>query len=307
MYQLNNLYLWISNDLFLIIIALFIIITLYKATLYILKPFYLKPLLSNSKDKALNPISKLGLDIIDLRTIDLRKIIKAYIFSSDLKKIDLDKRQIINTINPHSYCVSRKDLLFKKALINSDILLPDGSGIVLASRFLFGRRIKKIAGADIHAHLLQHAHLNKKKVFYLGATQNTLDLITKKLKIEYPNIQVASYSPPFKSEFNSEDTKQMIDIVNVFKPDILFVGMTAPKQEKWVEKNKINLSPKTIVSIGAVFDFYAGTVKRSDPFWINLGLEWLPRLIREPRRLWRRNFISTPLFLLSLGKAKLNF
>ncbi|MDO5976386.1 WecB/TagA/CpsF family glycosyltransferase [Flavivirga jejuensis] len=272
----------------------------------VVKLFNLKSSINNSKNTPFKSIVELDLESVDLKTMGLRNILKNYIFSSDLKDIDLNKRQIINTINPHSYCVSKKDLSFKKALINSDVLLPDGFGIVLATKVLFGKHIKKIAGADIHAHLLKYANLNKKKVFYLGASQNTLKLITKRLKKEYPNIQVASYSPPYKLEFNSKDSKQMIDKVNTFNPDILFVGMTAPKQEKWVQINKHSLCPKTIVSIGAVFDFYAGTVKRSNSFWINLGLEWLPRLIKEPKRLWRRNFISTPLFLISLGKAKLN-
>ncbi len=239
-------------------------------------------------------------------TFNLKSIIKDHIFSSNLNAIDLSKRCVINTINPHSFCVSRQDSAFKKALMSSDILLPDGSGIVLASNVLNGKSIKKIAGADIHLYLLQYAASNNKKVFYLGASQNTLNLITKRLNKEFPNIKVSSYSPPYKSKFTTEDSKEMINRVNAFKPDILFVGMTAPKQEKWVEHYKNYLSPTVITSIGAVFDFYAGTVKRSSPFWINLGLEWLPRLIKEPKRLWKRNFISTPLFLLNLSKAKLN-
>ena len=89
----------------------------------------------------------------------------------------------------------------------------------------------------------------------------------------------------------------MVEAVNNFKPQILFVGMTAPKQEKWVYTHKSQLDAKIICSIGAVFDFYAGTVKRPGKFWIQLGLEWFPRLLREPKRLWRRNFVSTPLFL----------
>jgi N-acetylglucosaminyldiphosphoundecaprenol N-acetyl-beta-D-mannosaminyltransferase len=95
----------------------------------------------------------------------------------------------------------------------------------------------------------------------------------------------------------------MIAAINAFKPDILFVGMTAPKQEKWVYAHKAQIDARIICSIGAVFDFYAGTVKRPSAFWINLGLEWLPRLLKEPRRLARRNFISTPAFLWDVVRA----
>jgi N-acetylglucosaminyldiphosphoundecaprenol N-acetyl-beta-D-mannosaminyltransferase len=91
----------------------------------------------------------------------------------------------------------------------------------------------------------------------------------------------------------------------IFIPDVLFVGMTAPKQEKWVDANKHRLKVKNIASIGAVFDFYAGNVKRSSPFWISLGLEWLPRFLKEPRRLARRNLISTPTFIADVLKQKM--
>lgn len=238
--------------------------------------------------------------------MDLREVIKEKVFTSDLSSIKLDKPQIINTINPHSYCVAQEDETFAKALLTSEYLMPDGSGIVLAKKILQGKRIKKIAGADIHDFLLQKANENGWKVFYLGASESTLELIKNRALKEYPNIKLSNYSPPYKPEFSEEDTAKMIQQVNDFKPDVLFVGMTAPKQEKWVYENRDQLEATTITSIGAVFDFYAGTVKRSGKIWINLGLEWLPRLVREPKRLWRRNFISTPLFLWYLTKAKLN-
>ena len=82
--------------------------------------------------------------------------------------------------------------------------------------------------------------------------------------------------------------------------DVLFVGMTAPKQEKWAFTNRDRIPAGLICSIGAVFDFYAGTVKRSSPFWISIGLEWLPRLLREPKRLYKRVFVSGPAFLWDL-------
>lgn len=236
--------------------------------------------------------------------MDLSLTIKNNVFDKSLSEIDINKKQIINTINPHSYCEAKKDKVFAEALLDSDVLLPDGSGIVLASKFLLGKTIKKIAGADIHQYLLEQANLKGDKVFYLGASENTLQLIEKRIAKDYPNISVSSYSPPYKPEFTAEDTNKMLEAVNAFKPKILFVGMTAPKQEKWVFDNKDQLEPNIVTSIGAVFDFYAGTVKRSSPFWIKLGLEWLPRLVREPKRLWKRNFVSTPLFLCDLFKTK---
>jgi len=238
--------------------------------------------------------------------MDLKKVVSQYIYAAPLLEIPLGKKSIINTINPHSYCEAKKDRVFAEALLSSDVLLPDGSGIVLATKILTGKKINKIAGADIHQYLLKQAHLKSQKVFYLGASINTLQLIEKRIEKEFPNIQVASYSPPYKSAFSKDETNSMLKAINSFQPDILFVGMTAPKQEKWVYQNKEVIEANTIVSIGAVFDFYAGTVKRSSKFWIQLGLEWLPRLLRDPKRLWKRNFVSTPLFLLDILKVKFN-
>lgn len=237
--------------------------------------------------------------------MNLKQIVTNQLYVAPLTELKLDNKTIINTINPHSYCEAKKDALFTEALLNSDVLLPDGTGIVLATKVLTGKKINKIAGADIHRYLLEKANIKSQRIFYLGSSENTLQLIKKRIKKELSNIKTAGYSPPYKQEFSCEDTDIMLEIINTFKPDILFVGMTAPKQEKWVNSNKERIEANIIVSIGAVFDFYAGTVKRSSDMWINLGLEWLPRLLKEPKRLWKRNFISTPLFLFDLLKAKI--
>jgi N-acetylglucosaminyldiphosphoundecaprenol N-acetyl-beta-D-mannosaminyltransferase len=226
------------------------------------------------------------------------------VYASPLKNITVQQtaRTVINTLNPHSYCTAKKDPLFNEALQTSDILLPDGTGIGLAARLLKHQKILKIAGSDIHIHLLDQ--LNKKggKVFYLGAMPSTLEKIGERIRLEYPNIQMDSYSPPFKPLFSDDDNTAMIAAVNAFGPDLLFVGMTAPKQEKWVHQNKQQLNARIICSIGAVFDFYAGTVKRPHWLLVKFQMEWLGRLIKEPRRMWRRNFISTPCFLWSVVK-----
>ena len=217
--------------------------------------------------------------------------------ASSMPEIQNTHPRVINTLNPHSYVVAKKDDEFKHALLGADILLPDGIGIVLASRILYGKKIKRIAGSDIHVHLLRIFNKKSGRVFYLGSSEHTLRLLTARVKREYPNITVASYSPPFKQEFSEEENSAMIEAVNTFSPDVLFVGMTAPKQEKWVYRHKDKLNAKTICSIGAVFDFYAGTLKRAPSWVINTGLEWLHRSITDPFRLGVRNFTSNPQFL----------
>jgi len=224
------------------------------------------------------------------------------IFSDHLEKIgiDGDNQLVINTLNPHSYASAKKDNFFAEALKKSDIVLPDGSGIVLAARLLNKIKIKKISGADLQDHLLCVLNKNNGSVFYMGSTPQTLDLLKAKILKNFPNIKVGTYSPPFKPVFSQEDNDLIIEEINSFSPDVLFIGMTAPKQEKWLHQNKGRLNFKIASCIGAAFDFYAGTVIRASKFWINLHLEWLIRFMHEPKRLFRRNFISTPLFLTDL-------
>jgi N-acetylglucosaminyldiphosphoundecaprenol N-acetyl-beta-D-mannosaminyltransferase len=216
-----------------------------------------------------------------------------------------DTKGVINTINPHSYVISRKDETFRKALEAADHLLPDGTGITIAARILAGQKISKIAGSDLHETLLKSLNEKKGSCYYLGSSETTLNLIRERLEKEYPGVRSAFFSPPFRDTFTEEENETMINAVNDFSPDVLFVGMTAPKQERWVHENRGKLNASLICCIGAAFDFYAGTVKRSGQFWINAGLEWLPRLIREPKRLWRRNFVSTPLFLWYVFREKI--
>ncbi|TBV28272.1 MULTISPECIES: WecB/TagA/CpsF family glycosyltransferase [Meridianimaribacter] len=232
--------------------------------------------------------------------------IKEYnIYASDINSltVEKDKKTIVNTINAHSYIVAKNDSKFKKALVSSDILLPDGEGVVLMAKKLKGEKIKKIAGADIHDYLLDLSEKRGLKCFYLGASQETLDIIKNKQTQKYKNVAFGFYSPPFKPVFSKEDNAQMVSKINAFKPDVLFVGMTAPKQEKWVFDNKESIDANIICSIGAVFDFIAETKKRAPQWVINLKMEWLYRSFTA-WRLTKRYLYSTPLFLLEVFKLK---
>lgn len=228
------------------------------------------------------------------------------IYADDVSHIRLTRnKQIINTINPHSYVMAKDDKDFSKALHDSDVLLPDGSGIVLAAKQINKEKIGKISGSDLHAYLIDLLDKKKGKVFYMGSTGTTLVKIKERLNCEHPNILAEFYSPPYKTVFSKEENKKILYAINHFKPDILFIGMTAPKQEKWVAAHKDRIDTSMICSIGAVFDFYAGTIKRPSQLWLDLHLEWLLRFLKEPIRLWKRNFISTPLFLKDLFFYKL--
>ena len=208
--------------------------------------------------------------------------------------------------NPHSLVVAQTDSDFSQSLKDADILLPDGIGIVMAAKTLGLDLTERVAGYEFFEELTRKAEKNGGlRYFFLGSTDEVLQKIVTRLNKEFPQMIVCGvFSPPFKAEFTEEDNQRMIEQINNARPDVLWVGMTAPKQEKWIYQNKDKLDVPLSGAIGAAFDFYAGTKKRSPEWVCKMGLEWLPRLLHEPRRLFRRNFISSPLFLLMVLKEK---
>ena len=215
---------------------------------------------------------------------------------------------LINTINAHSYNTALKDAAFAEALMKGDVLIPDGASIVMACRRIKAKSQPKerIAGWDLFA--FEMDKLNKKggKCFFMGSSEKVLSLVRKRASVDYPNIVVETYSPPYKLEFSEEDNKAIIEAINKADPDLLWIGMTAPKQEKWTYShwNELNIHCH-VGTIGAVFDFFAGTVERAPIWWQEHGLEWAYRLIKEPKRMWRRYIIGNTLFLYNILKEKI--
>ncbi len=199
--------------------------------------------------------------------------------------------------NPHSLAEAVHDHEFRDALNQSEQVVADGIGVVLTGRLVGVPVEPRITGADyFHSVMSALNAAGGKRVFFMGSTQRVLDRIRNRAARDFPNIEVGCHSPPF-GEWSADQKQAVIDAINDFKPDVLWVGMTAPKQEKWVHNNRARLNVAVVGSIGAVFDFYAETHPRAPRWMHDNGLEWLYRLLREPRRMWRRNFVSAPKFL----------
>lgn len=218
-------------------------------------------------------------------------------------------KKMINTINAHSYNTALKDALFADALKNCDALIPDGASIVKACKLLKAKSqpIERIAGWDLFILEMEKLNINGGVCFFMGSTNEVLSLIKEQASKDYPNIEIKTYSPPYKAQFSDEDNNEIVSQINQAKPNLLWIGMTAPKQEKWVYENwnKLDISCH-VGTIGAVFDFYAGTVKRAPIWWQRHSLEWLYRLLKEPKRMWRRYIIGNTLFLYNIFCEKLN-
>lgn len=231
-----------------------------------------------------------------------------YRLSESLDKVVMDgegRAIVVACLNPHSFVTALDDSEFRQALESCDVLLPDGEGVCLTMRWYGKRNIVKIAGDDLHSHLLRRLADRGGRVYYMGSRREVLTLIKRRVEREHAGIEVRCWSPSWGREIPEEESREILSDIKGFAPDVLFVGMTAPKQEKWVARHRDELSGVGVVaSIGAVFEFYAGTVKRAPGWIVRLKMEWLVRLLKEPRRMWRRNFVSTPRFLLWTWKHR---
>lgn len=220
-----------------------------------------------------------------------------------------DGKLLINTINAHSYNTALKDKLFAEALMKGDVLIPDGISVVKVCRWLnaVSQPKERVAGWDLFAHEMFKLNEKGGKCFFMGSSEKVLALVKKRASVDYPNITVETYSPPYKPEFSKEENDAIINAINKANPDLLWIGMTAPKQEKWTFShwNELNIHCHA-GTIGAVFDFFAGTVERAPLWWQEHGLEWAYRLIKEPKRMWRRYIIGNTLFLWNILNEKIS-
>lgn len=227
------------------------------------------------------------------------------------KKADLAElpsgKLLITTINAFSYINARKDRLLEDALMGSGALLPDGISIVKACKYLRGSKSvpqERITGWDLFSYEMSELNRSRSKehpgrVTFIGSSEHVLSLIRQQAQTSYPNLVLTTYPPPYREEFSAEENQAIVQAINASCPDLLWIGMTAPKQEKWAYQHWDELDIHCHCgAIGAVFDFFAGTAKRAPQRWQQYGLEWLYRLLKEPRRLWRRYIIGNTEFLI---------
>lgn len=215
---------------------------------------------------------------------------------------------LINTINAHSYNTARKDKLLAEALQQGDVLIPDGQSIVWASKRLHPKEMQvreRCAGWDLFMSEMGRLAAKGGRCMFLGSSPEVLEKIRQRAASDYPSIEIVTFSPPYKKEFSAEDSAAMVAAVNATDPDLLWIGMTAPKQEKWTWAHWKELDIHCHCGcIGAVFDFYAGTVKRAPESWQKAGFEWLYRFLSDPARLWKRYIIGNAAFIFNILREK---
>lgn len=226
------------------------------------------------------------------------------VFNRDLSAIPLNKPcSTVQTINPIAYGTATRDTLFRDALQHADWLCLDGVYLGLAPLLLKGRSVKPNQGPDIFYHFMRRLNESGGRVFFMGASDSTLAKMKARAAREYPNVAVGTYSPPFKPDFSEEDNNRIIAAINEFRPDVVFTGMTNPKQEKWGYVHRDRLDACLVIAVGAVFDWFAGTRREIAPIWWKLRLGWLIRLADRPELIKRYPMIALFFWHLALARV----
>jgi len=186
---------------------------------------------------------------------------------------------------------------FKKILNSANLFVPDGISLVWIARFRGFHLKKRVSGADLMLEFFKVANQKGYKNFFYGDSEETLHLLVKKLSAKFSKLKISGfYSPPFR-DLTEEEDKEIIKKINSAKPDILWIALGLPKQERWIFEHKEKLKVPIVVGVGAAFKFLSGKVKRA-PAWIgDLGFEWLWRFFQEPCKLWRRVCLDIPMFV----------
>ncbi len=196
------------------------------------------------------------------------------------------------TANAQHIVLLDQDPRLREIYDRADLVVPDGVSLLFAAR-LYGRALQeRIAGVDLFQTLCGLAAVNSLHVFLLGGLPGSADRAAVEIKQRFPGLRISTYCPPFGFEQTTSGLEQTAQAIRTARPDLLFVALGAPKQEYWIYDHGLQLSVPICVGVGGSFEMVAGVVPRA-PLWIqNLHCEWLYRLCREPRRMWRRYLIG---------------
>ncbi|HUU92132.1 MAG TPA: WecB/TagA/CpsF family glycosyltransferase [Phycisphaerae bacterium] len=213
------------------------------------------------------------------------------------------ERKYVTFANPHSVMLCQRDPAMRLATEGAGLTLPDGVGIILAAKLLRYPQRGRVAGPTLLLRLCDWGRQHGYRHYFYGGGPGVAESLASRLRDKFPGLQVAgTYSPPFRPLTEEEDAA-LIEKINSARPDIVWVGLGAPKQEKWMAEHVGRVQATAMIGVGAAFDFHSGNARWA-PSWIRrLGLEWAFRLACEPRRMWPR-MVDNVRFLLSVAAQR---
>lgn len=212
------------------------------------------------------------------------------------QRIETKQKSLIVAINPEKIIKAKEDPSLKKLLNEAEFQIPDGIGVILASKIQKGQITERVTGVDMMMRLCAESAKHQKPIFLYGGKPGVADKAAAKLKELYPDIIIAGTQDGYE-----KDNQKVLTKINEAKPDILFVAMGSPKQENWINANRDQLHPTIYQGVGGSFDVLAGNVKRAPEAFQKVGMEWFYRLMKEPKRIKRQ--IALPLFLLEVARG----
>ena len=231
---------------------------------------------------------------VKIAAINMNWIIK--FLEKNLKALSGD---YICVANVHTTVMAYEDAEYLGIQNGGIMAIPDGGPLSYIGRKRGFERMERVTGPDLMSHIFEFSEKNKYRHFFYGSTEETLKEMNRNIKKEFPNLQIVGmYSPPFRL-LTEDENQKMIDMINDLEPDFIWVGLGAPKQEKWMAEHK-NKVKGLMIGVGAGFDYFAGNIKRAPKWMQNHNLEWLYRLIQDPRRLFHRYFYTNSKFLFNV-------
>jgi N-acetylglucosaminyldiphosphoundecaprenol N-acetyl-beta-D-mannosaminyltransferase len=239
--------------------------------------------------------------------------IDSYSFDEVLEKIIIQAAsesdsQYVVTPNAQHLVTLQHDLYFREIYKSAFLSVPDGVPLLWAAKFLKTPLKSRVNGTDLFEKTCEVASEKALKVFLLGGRPGAADAVAKMLSRRHPNLIISgTYCPPYEFEADAKELTKINELIKSASPHILFVGLGAPKQEKWIYENYKKLNVPISIGIGVSFELVSGMVRRAPKIMQSLGLEWFFRLLMEPKRLWKRYVVGNVVFVYLVIKQKLGF
>lgn len=220
---------------------------------------------------------------------------------------DLGEQNSVSTCTAHTLVEAQRDRALRDRINRANIATPDGMPLVWLCRAAGHPQVTRVYGPDLMLALCESGCASRLRHYFYGGAEGVPESLAADLTRRFPDLQVAgTYSPPYRPLSPDEDAA-IIELINATRPDIVWVGLGTPKQDFWVADHRGKINAAALIAVGAAFDFHSGRVKQA-PLWIQRsGLEWLFRLIQEPRRLWKRYLVDNLIFVthVALQRSKL--
>lgn len=219
--------------------------------------------------------------------------------------IERRDRHYVTVTGVHGVVEAQGDATFKRILNAAGLAVPDGMPMVWLSRLAGYPQVSRVFGPDFMLALTCALAAKKRRVFYYGGAPGIADELASAMRSKFPGIvDAGTWTPPYR-ELTAAERDEVVRLINTARPDVVWVGLSTPKQEKWMAQMRPFLDAPALIGVGAAFDYNTGRVKRA-PRWMQAsGLEWLYRIIQEPRRLWKRYARNNTLFIYYLLLQKL--